>query len=85
MLWGLHAQNKTNKIQGHYKLKAAHPSPKSADNGFFGCNHFRECNDLLLRHGGAPIEWGKRLNGSPLPRANQKITTMADFVKVRKQ
>lgn len=40
ILWGLHAQNKASKIHGHYKLKAAHPSSKSAENGFFGCVGF---------------------------------------------
>ncbi len=85
LLWGQHAQNKAMKIQGHYKLKAAHPSPKSAENGFFGCNHFKECNELLFRHGNAPIEWGKRMNGDPLPRPKKEQATMSDFVKITKR
>ena len=59
MLWGRFAQNKevfidTNK---HFVLKAAHPSPFSAYNGFFGCKHFSKTNELLRSIELAEIDW----------------------------
>jgi uracil-DNA glycosylase len=38
-------------------LKAAHPSPFSANNGFFGCKHFSKANDYLQDHGIEPVDW----------------------------
>ena len=56
MFWGACAKKKealvTNK--NHYILKAAHPSPLSAYNGFFGCKHFSKANDFL---GKDAIDW----------------------------
>jgi uracil-DNA glycosylase len=42
LLWGSFAHQKQELIDQskHYVLKAAHPSPFSADKGFFGCRHF---------------------------------------------
>jgi uracil-DNA glycosylase len=59
LLWGKYAQAKENLIDQnrHYILKAAHPSPLSAYNGFIGCRHFSKTNDLLVRHGMAAIDW----------------------------
>lgn len=59
LLWGKFAQAKSELIddQKHYILKAAHPSPYSADNGFFGCKHFGKTNDLLKSQGKKPIDW----------------------------
>ena len=50
----LMAQLNTNK---HLILKAAHPSPFSAYNGFFGCKHFSKTNDYLIKHHKKPIDW----------------------------
>ena len=49
LLWGKFAQEKQSLIDEtkHYVLKAAHPSPFSADKGFFGCKHFSKTNELL--------------------------------------
>lgn len=59
MLWGRPAQSKipmlTNKE--HLILKAPHPSPYSADRGFFGCRHFSQANEFLESHGVSPIDW----------------------------
>jgi uracil-DNA glycosylase len=59
MMWGKNAKAKepliTNK--NHRILTAAHPSPFSADNGFFGCRHFSRCNMLLEISGVEPINW----------------------------
>jgi uracil-DNA glycosylase len=59
LLWGKYAQAKEALIDQnkHYILKAAHPSPLSAYNGFIGCRHFSKTNELLTRHGLAPIDW----------------------------
>jgi len=59
LLWGSYAQAKELLIDKnkHYVLKAAHPSPFSAHNGFFGCKHFSKTNDILSRHGLEKIDW----------------------------
>lgn len=59
LLWGRFAQEKQPLIDEtkHYVLKAAHPSPFSADKGFFGCRHFSKANELLVKHGKDPINW----------------------------
>ena len=59
LLWGRDARNKAKLInkQKHLVLESAHPSPLSAYNGFFGNNHFRQCNDWLESQGLKPIDW----------------------------
>lgn len=59
LLWGNFAQQKSNLIdeRKHIILKAAHPSPLSAYNGFFGCNHFAKTNKILIQSGNEPIDW----------------------------
>lgn len=59
ILWGNFAKEKGLHIDGkkHLILKAAHPSPFSADKGFFGCKHFSKTNEYLVKHGKAPIDW----------------------------
>ena len=59
LLWGAYAQKKSVLIdaQKHLILKSAHPSPFSADRGFFGNNHFSKTNQYLKSHGKEPIEW----------------------------
>ena len=59
LLWGRFAQEKQVLIDEtrHYVLKAAHPSPFSADKGFFGCKHFSKTNELLIKQGFPPINW----------------------------
>jgi uracil-DNA glycosylase len=59
LLWGKFAQEKQALIDEtkHHVLKAAHPSPFSADKGFFGCKHFSKTNELLVKQGLAPIDW----------------------------
>ncbi len=59
ILWGKYAQDKGIKInkKKHLILRAAHPSPFSAHNGFFGCHHFSKTNKYLIKHGKKPIEW----------------------------
>ena len=58
LLWGKHAQQKKAFIkEDNFILEAAHPSPLSANNGFFGCNHFSKTNNLLTSLGSDPIDW----------------------------
>lgn len=59
MLWGNFAKEKGMHIdtKKHLILKAAHPSPFSADKGFFGCRHFSKTNEYLIKYGKSPIDW----------------------------
>ena len=59
MLWGRPAQMKKPMLTNpnHLVLTAPHPSPLSAYRGFFGCKHFSQCNDFLIKHGLSPIDW----------------------------
>ncbi len=59
LLWGKFAQEKQLLIDEtkHVVLKAAHPSPFSADKGFFGCKHFSKTNEILVKQGLQPIDW----------------------------
>ncbi len=59
LLWGKFAQEKQVLIDEtkHHVLKAAHPSPFSADKGFFGCKHFSRTNELLMMQGLDAIDW----------------------------
>ncbi len=59
LLWGKFAEQKQMLIDEtkHFVLKAAHPSPFSADKGFFGCKHFSKTNELLAKQGLQVIDW----------------------------
>ncbi|MBQ1263399.1 MAG: uracil-DNA glycosylase [Oscillospiraceae bacterium] len=59
ILWGANARAKSALITNpnHKILTAAHPSPLSAYNGFFGCKHFSKTNDFLIKNGISPVDW----------------------------
>ncbi len=59
LLWGAYAQRKGEIIDRnkHLVLMSAHPSPFSADRGFFGCKHFSKTNAYLSSHGKKEIDW----------------------------
>jgi uracil-DNA glycosylase len=59
LLWGAYAQKKGEIIDRtkHLVLMSAHPSPFSADRGFFGCKHFSKANQYLKSKGLPEIEW----------------------------
>jgi uracil-DNA glycosylase len=59
MLWGAYAQKKAAFVDTsrHLVLKAAHPSPLSAHNGFLGSRHFSKANVYLQAHGRMPVDW----------------------------
>ena len=59
MLWGAYAQKKGAFIDRtrHCVLTAQHPSPLSADRGFFGCKHFSKANEYFRSKGLPEIDW----------------------------
>ncbi len=59
MLWGRPAGEKAALLDNprHLVLKAPHPSPLSAYRGFFGCRHFSQANNFLIKNGQSPIDW----------------------------
>lgn len=59
LLWGSNARSKKALITNpnHLILETVHPSPLSAHQGFFGSRHFSQCNEFLMAHGIAPIDW----------------------------
>lgn len=59
ILWGGNAKAKSPLITNpaHRIFTAAHPSPLSAYNGFFGCKHFSKVNEFLVQNKIEPINW----------------------------
>lgn len=59
LLWGNDAKRKASLVTNpsHLVLTAPHPSPLSANRGFFGCNHFRLANEFLEKNGMQSIQW----------------------------
>ncbi len=59
LLWGSNAKSKSMLIDRnrHIVLMSVHPSPLSANRGFFGCNHFGLVNEKLYELGETPIDW----------------------------
>lgn len=59
MLWGSYAKRKGEIIdrKKHLVLEAPHPSPFSADRGFFGCKHFSQANKYLRKYKIKEVNW----------------------------
>lgn len=59
ILWGAHAQKVGAKITNpkHLKIETAHPSPFSANRGFFGSKPFSKTNDFLRKSNRGEIDW----------------------------
>ena len=59
LLWGRDARSKKPLIDTsrHLVLESAHPSPLSANAGFFGNHHFSRCNEFLRQNGMTEIKW----------------------------
>ncbi|MGY5847293.1 uracil-DNA glycosylase [Salegentibacter sp. HM20] len=60
LLWGSFAQKKEKLIDTnrHLVLKTGHPSPLSANRGYwFGNKHFSQTNEFLQKNGKEPIDW----------------------------
>lgn len=59
ILWGNYAKQKGAHIDRskHFVIESPHPSPFSANNGFFGSKPFSKANTYLIEHGHSAIEW----------------------------
>ncbi|MFH8367217.1 uracil-DNA glycosylase [Streptomyces sp. NPDC018031] len=57
ILWGRDARNLRPLLGDLPSVESAHPSPMSADRGFFGSRPFSRANELLVRQGAQPVEW----------------------------
>jgi uracil-DNA glycosylase len=57
ILWGRDARNLAPLLEGVPLIESPHPSPMSADQGFFGSRPFSRASELLVRHGGDEIDW----------------------------
>lgn len=57
ILWGRDARNLAPLLSGAGLVESAHPSPMSADHGFFGSRPFSRANQLLTARGGSEIDW----------------------------
>jgi uracil-DNA glycosylase len=57
ILWGRDARNLRPHLGDYPAIESAHPSPMSADRGFFGSRPFSRANDLLLKQGAQPVDW----------------------------
>lgn len=59
ILWGSYARSKKYLITNpkHYVIESAHPSPLSANKGFFGSKPFSKTNEILIKNNMKPINW----------------------------
>ena len=57
ILWGRDAQTLAPLLRGVPRIETAHPSPMSADRGFFGSRPFSRANELLVSAGAEPVDW----------------------------
>ncbi|MCZ9337670.1 uracil-DNA glycosylase, partial [Streptomyces sp. TRM76130] len=57
ILWGRDARNLRPHLDRYPVIESAHPSPRSADRGFFGSRPFSRANDFLARQQAEPVDW----------------------------
>ncbi|MFE4519135.1 uracil-DNA glycosylase [Kitasatospora sp. NPDC056783] len=57
ILWGRDARNLRPLLGDVPAIESAHPSPYSANSGFFGSRPFSRANELLVRQGAQPVDW----------------------------
>jgi uracil-DNA glycosylase len=57
ILWGRDARNLVPLLGGVPCIESAHPSPNSADRGFFGSRPFSRASKMLEEQGGEPVDW----------------------------
>ncbi len=57
ILWGRDARNLAPLLDGIPLIESAHPSPNSADRGFFGSGPFSRANKLLEGQGAPGVDW----------------------------
>ncbi|MGG4146449.1 uracil-DNA glycosylase [Paenibacillus algorifonticola] len=70
ILWGKHAQDKASRIDRsrHHLIASPHPSPYSADRGFFGSKPFSRANAFLRSIGSEEIDWQLPMKAEQLER-----------------
>jgi uracil-DNA glycosylase len=57
ILWGRDAGTLRPLLGSVPSVESAHPSPMSADRGFFGSRPFSRVNALLAERGAGPVDW----------------------------
>ena len=57
ILWGRDARNARPLLGSLPAVESAHPSPRSADRGFFGSRPFSRANEMLVAQGAEPVDW----------------------------
>ncbi|MFI6080823.1 uracil-DNA glycosylase [Streptomyces sp. NPDC051217] len=57
ILWGRDARNLRPLLGRFPAIESSHPSPMSADRGFFGSRPFSRANELLVQQGAQPVDW----------------------------
>ncbi|MBV9206528.1 MAG: uracil-DNA glycosylase [Actinobacteria bacterium] len=57
ILWGRDARTLAPLLDGVPRIESAHPSPYSADSGFFGSRPFSRASELLRQQGAEPVDW----------------------------
>ena len=57
ILWGRDAQTLRPLLGQTPRIESAHPSPMSADRGFFGSRPFSRADEILLAAGAGAVEW----------------------------
>ncbi|MBV9593302.1 MAG: uracil-DNA glycosylase [Actinobacteria bacterium] len=57
ILWGRDAQTLSPLLGDVPRIESAHPSPMSADRGFFGSRPFSRANALIETQGGVGLDW----------------------------
>jgi uracil-DNA glycosylase len=57
ILWGRDARNLRPLLGQVPAIESAHPSPMSADRGFFGSRPFSRANEMLVKQGAQPVDW----------------------------
>ena len=60
ILWGRAAQSLSPMLRQTPRIESPHPSPLSANRGFFGSRPFSRANELLISAGGEPVNWDLR-------------------------
>lgn len=65
LLWGRMVTDFSKDLvavgESNSVLMANDPSTYTASHGFLGCKHFSQCNEILTKHGLAPVKWGEKL------------------------
>lgn len=57
ILWGNDARSLRSHLGRYPAIESTHPSPRSADRGFFGSRPFSRANDLLTQQGAQQVDW----------------------------